>query len=163
MPESGSALGGWGIAGVLAAIAVAVVTVLRAWHDFKQPIKRWWGPWVEARREGLHRLTLNASAIQVREERLRELVDLRPLIQRIIRNPPRDQDRPCFELEGMMVQALLDLQSLGIETFVDDSRDDEATKESVGRFFDNLLVACDRRSLRLAEKAWGDAKRAVKA
>lgn len=137
---------------------VALVSILRAWHDFRDPIMRWWALRAEAALEGLHRLTLNAAAIQAREERLRKLVGLRPLLLRIVRNPPRDWSRP-LELEGMKMQALLELHRLEIQTFLDDAHHDEGTGEALERFFEKLVQACDRRSLRLAERAWRDAKR----
>jgi len=141
----------------------ALIAAGRAWQEFRQPISRWWGLRVEAALEGLYRLTLNAPAIQARRERLRELVAMRPLLQRIVRNPPRrDQSGPSFELEGMKVQALLDLRRLGIETFVDDAQQDDNTREALVRFFNRLIVACDRRSLRLAARAWHDTKRDAK-
>lgn len=149
---------GWVIAGVVAAMVVALVTVVKAWHEFRVPIQRWWALRVESALEELHRLTLNASAIQARKERLRELVGLRPLLLQIVRNPPRDWNRP-FELEGMKTEAVLELRRLGFQTFLDDAETDEATGEALVRFFEKVIEACDRRSLRLAERAWRDAKR----
>ena len=137
---------------------IALVTMLRAWHDFRDAIIRWWALRAEAALEGLHRLTLNAAAIQAREERLRKVLGLRPLLLRIVRNPPRDRSRR-FELEGMKTQAVLELRGLGIQTFLDDAHHDEGTGEALERFFEKLVQACDWRSLRLAERAWHDAKR----